>query len=99
MAAPTPVDPNDPTGGDPLIFFRFDPNGKRLDDLAALQAACDGYSRKLSSSVTGPEDKPWDPLTADMRGLLEKKFIKFLPPAPDGKRYVYNPETHKVSLK
>ncbi|MEW6305878.1 MAG: hypothetical protein AB1705_20560 [Verrucomicrobiota bacterium] len=99
VAAPVAVDPADPSGGDPLIHFRFEPNGARRDDLTALQAAVDGYSRLIGSSVMQEGDKPWDPLTADMSGLIQRRLIKGFPAAPDGKRYVYNPETRKVSLK
>ncbi|MEW6307388.1 MAG: hypothetical protein AB1705_28380, partial [Verrucomicrobiota bacterium] len=96
LAAPVPVDP---TAGDPLAHFRFDPNGKRLDDHAALQAACDGYSRLISSSVTEPGQEPWPNLNATMSGLIEKKLVAAIPPAPGGKRYVFDTETHKVKVQ
>ncbi|MEW6304751.1 MAG: hypothetical protein AB1705_14855, partial [Verrucomicrobiota bacterium] len=102
-ASPTTLTVNapvavNPAAGDPLIHFRFDPEGRRVDDFTALQAACDGYSR-LMGSVAGPEDKPLPPLTADMSGLIARGLVKAIPTAPDGKRYIFDTETRKVKIQ
>lgn len=82
--------------GDPLAFYRYDSQGKPLDDLRALQNAIDSYSRSAGMTFT-PTDKPKPPLSK-LEDLVSNGFLRGVPAPPAGKRYVFDAATQKVTV-
>jgi hypothetical protein len=79
-----------------------DEDDQPLDTLAALQYAVDTYERLRG--MDGPDDeeeaKTWKPMPeiTDLQQLVRYRLIRAVPQAPAGKKYVYDPQTRKVSL-
>lgn len=81
--------------GDPLAYYRYDSEARRLDDLGALQNAIDVYSRSAGMTFTA-EDKPKPPL-AKLEDLVAYGALRGIPAPPAGKRYVFDAATQKVT--
>ena len=71
-----------------------DDEGKPLTDVVQiLQRAVEVYDDQRSDD----EEKPWPELT-DLSQLTKYKILNRLPPAPQGKKFVFNPRTKQVTL-
>ena len=75
-------------------FALEDDEGKPLTDaVQILQRAVEVYDDMRSDD----EEKPWPELT-DLSLLTKYKILNRLPPAPQGKKFVFNPKTQQVTL-
>lgn len=81
--------------GDPLAYYRYDSEARRMDDLGALQNAINAYNRSAGLTFTA-EDKPKPPL-AKLEDLVANGALRGIPAPPAGKRYVFDAATQKVT--
>lgn len=88
------------SGDDVLAPFRKNyADDTTVSELEALQRVVDDYNRSRPGSVIEPGQKEWPELSANMSELVTYHRLKQLPKPPEGKRYVYDPKTAKVSLQ
>ena len=94
-ATTTPGDKTAPAAPTELSTFPLeDDDGKPLTDaVQILQRAVEVYDDQRSDD----EEKPWPELT-DLSLLTKYKILNRLPPAPQGKKFVFNPKTKQVAL-
>lgn len=74
-----------------------DPDGKTISLLQHMEALVSGYERTRASQAADPNQQQWPPLT-DLNQLVTVRMITRLPAAPAGQKFVYDPQTGKVSL-
>ncbi len=77
---------------DPKEFKDID--GKTISLLEYVESLASGYERTRASQSDGT---PWPPLT-DLNQLVTYRMVSRLPAAPAGQKFVYDPQTGKVSL-
>lgn len=99
QAAPPPVAPQAalapapaPSAADPKEFKDID--GKTISVLEYVESLASGYERTRASQTDGT---PWPPLT-NLDQLVTHRVVSRLPAAPPGQKFVYDPQTGKVSL-
>lgn len=83
--------------GDPLAYYRYDFEARKLDDLGALQNTIDAYGRTVGQTFTS-EDAPKPPLTK-LEDLVTYRVLRGIPAPPAGKRYVFDAATQKLTLE
>ncbi|HEY1174170.1 MAG TPA: hypothetical protein VGH19_22585 [Verrucomicrobiae bacterium] len=71
-----------------------DIDGKTISLIEYLESLASGYERTRASQSDGT---PWPPLTS-LDQLVAYRFVSRLPAAPVGQKFVYDPQTGKVSL-
>ena len=64
----------------------------------ALQSAVDAYETMRKRAGRGPSGTPW-PKLRSIDGLVGARLIKYVPPAPPGKRWHLNTLKQRVELK
>ncbi len=96
VAASTRVDP---TNNDE-IFREYNDDGEMRSVTSILEKVVESYeqTREMAGGADNPySQKTYPPLT-NLQQLVTYRFLKALPAAPAGQKFVLDPKTLKVSL-
>lgn len=91
-AAPTPTPAVPSANGEEPKELKS-PDGKTLSTIDYLQSIVSGYSRTRASQGEGSM-----PALTSIEQLVQYRIIARLPKAPDGQKFILDPQTGKVAL-
>jgi hypothetical protein len=84
------------------LFKQYNDGGEHTDTIVLLEKVVEAYEMQRSLPDVCdcvPNNNRKIPALTSLEQLVQFRFIRALPPAPEGQKFVLNPETGKVTLQ